>query len=263
MLDTFVIGIREGLEAALIVSILVAYLVKIERRDEIGRVFLGLALAIAIAVATGFGLSLIDSELSDTAEPVLSGIFSLLAAGFVTWMIFWMARQSRTMGAELHAKVDSAGTAIGLAGVAFFAVLREGVETALFIWARVRSSSDSNIWGALFGLAVAALLGFLVYKGAVKLHLGVFFKWTGAFLILVAAGVFTYGVHELQEVGILPFLTSAAYDVSGAIPDNSFWHVVLGSTVAFNTSPSVLEVICWVAFVAPISVLYIRQYRKH
>lgn len=262
MLDTFVIGLREGLEASLIVSILVTYLVKTNRKADVPKVFIGLGLAILVALGVGLGLSFIDSELSGATEVILSGIFSLVAAAFVTWMIFWMSKQARGMGRELHAKVDTAATLWSLTAVAFFAVLREGVETALFIWATARTSPLQGALGAVLGLVAAAALGYLIYRGSVKIRLSTFFKYTGAFLILVAAGIFAYGIHELQEIGILPFLTEHTYDVTSLVPEDSLLHVILSGTIAFNPAPTLLETIAWFAFVIPVATLYIRQNRK-
>jgi high-affinity iron transporter len=269
MLDTFVIGLREGLEAALIVSILVAYLVKLNRKNDVPTVFVGVTIAIVLSIAVALGLNFIEEEAGESLEKILSGAFSLLAAVFVTWMIFWMARQSRTMGSELRAKIDVSTSTLSLAAVAAFAVLREGIETAVFIWAAARTASSAtydpalSVTGAVLGLLFATVLGYLIYRGAVKLNLTTFFKWTGAFLILVAAGIAAYGVHELQEVGLLPFLTANTYDLSEWFPKYSIQEVLLSGTVAFRAAPSQLETLVWVAFVLPVSYLYAKQYSKN
>lgn len=265
MLANFFIGIREGLEAALIVSILVAYLVKLDRKKDVSKIFIGLAAAIGAAVLVGLILSFIDSEVSDHTEVILSGTFSLIAVGFITWMIFWMAAQSRSMSSSLRGKIDTALDAKpwSLAAVAFFAVMREGVETALFLWTASRSTgSDTNPdLGAGLGLIAAAALGVLIYRGALKLNLGVFFKWTGAFLILVTAGITAYGIGELQEINVLPFLTERSYDLTGLIPEGSLLDTALRGTIAFNSNPTWLQSIAWVAYFAVVGGLFANQYR--
>lgn len=265
MLANYLIGLREGLEAALIIGILFAYLAKIERKSENFKLVIGTTLAILASVGVGFSLTLIADEASETAEVLIAGISSILAVVFVTWMIFWMARQSRNLSKHLHSKVDAAVAATGwsLAGVAFFAVIREGVETAIFIWTASRSTGDDTYpaVGATLGLLTASVLGYLIYRGALKLHLGTFFKYTGAFLILVAAGIGAYGIHELQEIHLLPFLTQTSYDVSSVIVEGSFVDTLLRGTIAFRSAPSVLETLVWVSYVVIVGTLFARQYQ--
>ncbi|MFM6980565.1 MAG: FTR1 family protein, partial [Micrococcales bacterium] len=237
-------------------------------KNAISKIWIGVSVAIAISIAVALGLTAIEAEASDTVEATLSGVFSILAAVFVTWMIFWMAKQAKSMGQGLRERLDSASGALSLAGVAMFAVLREGIETSVFIWAAARTTTTAeynafaSVSGALAGLLVAALLGYLIYRGAIKLNLSTFFKWTGAFLILVAAGIAAYGVHELQEVGVLPFLTDTTYDLSQWFPKYSIQEVLLSGTVAFRAAPSYLETIVWVLFVVPVAYLYSKQYKS-
>jgi high-affinity iron transporter len=262
----FLIGLREGLEAALVVSILIAYLVKTERQHLVGRVWLGVGAAVLLSLGVGAGLTFGTRSLSEAQEEAIAGVLSILAVGLVTWMVFWMAGNARRLKGELHAKVDDAVGRGGwaLAVVAFLAVAREGLETALFLWSSVRAAGGgaTALGGALLGLATAVGLGWLVYRGALRLNLATFFTWTGAALIIVAAGVLRYGVHELQEVGFLPGGENVAFDVSAQIPSDSWYGVLLRGTVNFSPTTTWLEVAVWVAYVVPVMWMFLRRVRR-
>ncbi|MBB6626650.1 FTR1 family protein [Nocardioides sp. KIGAM211] len=274
MFANYLIGLREGLEAALVVSILVAYLVKSDRRHLLGRIWLGVAVAICVSLAFGAVLTFGPRGLTFTAQEAIGGFLSLIAVVFVTWMIFWMARAARAMGGELRGQIDKAaeGSRWSLALVALLAVGREGLETALFLWAatqagtREAAGAVTPTWepllGAFLGLGTAVVLGYLIYRGAISINLSRFFTWTGAFLIVVAAGVLSYGIHDLQEAGILPGLNRIAFDVSGTI-DPSTWYATLLKGV-FNFSPvtTVLEAVAWVAYAVPTMTLFILGVRR-
>ena len=261
MFANFLIGLREGLEAALIVAILVAYLVKLDQRSQIPRIWAGVGLAVGLSVLATVVLVLTGSSLAPQAEQIFAGTMSLIAVGLITWMIFWMAVHSRSLKGHLQGEVDKAleRSTWALGVVAFVAVAREGLETALFVWAAAQSSSTATapFIGALLGLAVAVALGFLLYRGAVKVDLGRLFKWTGIALVVVAAGVLMYAVHELQEAGVLPGEESVAFDVSGAVPKDSWYGSLLAALFNFRAVTSWLMLFAWFAYVIPTMAIFL------
>ena len=263
MFPTFLIGLREGLEASLVVGILVAYLVRSGHR--VRPLWVGVAAAAGISLGLGALLQFTSAELSPRAQEAFGGFASLVAVGFVTWMVFWMRRTARGLKDELHGRLDTA-LALGplaLAAVAFVAVAREGLETALFLWAAVQSADESTapVTGAVLGLLAAIALGYLLYRRAVHLDLKTFFTWTGAGLIVVAAGVLAYAVHELQEASLLPGLHTLAFDVREQIPPSSWYGTLLKGTISFSPRTSVLEAVAWVGYVVPVLVLFFRPAR--
>jgi high-affinity iron transporter len=262
VLANFLIGIREGLEAALVVGILIAYLKKISRIDVIKRIWLGVGFAVAISLALGAALTFGSAGLTTTAQETIAGILSILAAGFVTWMIFWMLRTAASLSRELRSEVDThlSTAGWGLVLVAFLAVGREGIETAVFIWAAVQASGSTALplLGAALGIAGAIVLGYLIYRGAIRINLSRFFTYTGAFLIVVSAGVLSYGIHDLQEGGILPGAGVLAFDVSAGVPIDSWYGVLLKGTFNFSPQTTWLQAIVWVAYVATILPLFVR-----
>ena len=267
MVANFLIGLREGLEASLVVSILIAYLVKTGRQQLLPRIWLGVGLAVAVSLGFGALLTFGPKGLTFTAQEAIGGSLSIVAVAFVTWMIFWMARTARAMSGELRSAIDRAAEAgrWSLAVVALLAVGREGLETAIFLWAATQAAAGTSgsttqpLVGAVLGLAVAVVLGYLVFRGAVKINLSRFFFWTGIFLIFVAAGVLSYGVHDLQEAGILPGLNTLAFDVSGAVPPTSWYGTLLKGVFNFSPATSVLEAVVWVAYVVPVLTVFVRQ----
>lgn len=262
MFANFLIGLREGLEAAIVVGILVAYLVRTDHRDRLVSLWAGVATAIAASLAFGAALTFTSHSLSFTAQEAFGGTMSIIAVGFVTWMIFWMRRQSRHLKGELQGKVDSAlrGGAITVAVMAFFAVGREGLETALFLWPALQAagSGASPAVGAVVGLLTATVIGWLLYRQSVTLNLAVFFTITGAALIVIAAGVVAYGIHDLQEADILPGLTSLAFDVSRQIPPSSWYGTLLKGIFNFSPETTWLQVVAYVSYLVPTIVLYFR-----
>ncbi|MBO1759559.1 high-affinity Fe2+/Pb2+ permease [Dermacoccus nishinomiyaensis] len=269
MFGNYLVGLREGLEASLVVVILVAYLVKSGRRHLLGRIWLGVAAAIAISLAFGAALTYGPRGLTFEAQEAIGGTLSIVAVGFVTWMIFWMARSARSLSGDLKSHVDRAADAsrASLVVVAMLAVGREGLETALFLWAATQAassgegSSSAPLIGAGLGLLTAVVIACLLYRGALSLNLSKFFTWTGGFLIFVAAGVLAYGVHDLQESGVLPGLNSLAFDVSAQIPPSSWIGTLLKGTFNFSPATTWFELAVWVAYIAIVLPMFIVRVR--
>ncbi len=269
-LGNYLIGLREGLEASLVVVILIAYLVKSGRRDLLPRIWMGIAAAVLVSLAFGALLTYGPRRLTFEAQEAIGGTLSIIAVGFVTWMVFWMARHARGLSGELRGKVDTAAEAGwgSLVFVAFLAVGREGLETALFLWAATQAATSSDgstvipLLGALLGILTAVAMGFAFYKGVLKINLSLFFKWTGAILIVVAGGVLAYGIHDLQEAGILPGLNNLAFDVSEQIPPTSWLGTLLKGTLNFSPATTWLEAIAWVAYVVPTMALFLYRMRN-
>ncbi len=262
MLSNFLIGLREGLEAALVVGILVAYLVKLGRRDSLVPVWIGIGAAIALSLGFGAILTFTSQNLSFKAQEAFGGFMSIIAVGFVTWMVFWMRRTARYMKTELHARLDTAlamGTG-ALVLTAFIAVGREGLETALFLWtnAQATGSTTQPLIGAVLGLATAVVLGYLIYRRAVAIDLAKFFTWTGAALIVVAAGVLAYGVHDLWEAGIIDFGTASAWDITSWYSATSWYGTLLKGIFNFSPNPTILEVVVWWAYFVPTMYFFAR-----
>ncbi len=266
MFANFLIGLREGLEAALIIAILVAYVVKVDQRQLLPRLWAGVIAAIALSFIAGAALTLTSTSFSGRAEPTFSGIMSLAAVGLITWMIFWMARNARAIKGHLHGEVDKAlaRSSWALAIVAFVAVAREGLETSLFIWAGISSSGQEvgPLIGALVGLIAAAVIGLLLYRGALRLDLARMFFWTGIALVVIAGGVLRYAIAELQEAAFLPGAGANAFDLSGAI--DSEGGIATAFRAIFNLTPTMtwLEVFGWLAYVVIVTVLFVRTVRK-
>jgi high-affinity iron transporter len=267
VLANFLIGLREGLEAALVVGILIAYVVKIGRTDVLKRIWLGVALAVTVSLALGAVLTFGAYGLSFEAQELIGGILSIVATAFVTWMIFWMLGAARGLSKELRSDVDShlAGAGWGLVLVAFLAVGREGIETALFIWAAVQASGSTTfpLIGAALGILVAIVLGYLIYRGVLSINLSRFFTYTGVFLIIVAGGVLAYGVHDLQESGVLPGLYNLAFDVSATVPPDSWYGTLLKGIFNFSPATTWLEALAWVLYVVPVLTIFIADVRRH
>lgn len=263
----YLIGLREGLEAALVVSILVAYLVKVERRDRLGAVAGGVGVASAVSIGFGALLTYTSTSLlhSEESRTGFAGIMSVVAVGFVTGMIFWMRRTARTMRSDLDTKLSSAldvGTA-AVAVTAFAAVTREGLETALFFWSAVQAagSTVSPVLGFALGITTAVTLAWLLYRRSVKLNLARFFTWTGAALIVVAAGVLAYAMHDLQEAGILGGVQNMAFDVTANIPETSWYGSLLKGFFNFDPHTTWLQLLTYVGYLIPVMVLFFRRQR--
>lgn len=266
MTANFLIGLREGLEAVLVVVLLLAYLNKTGRTRLVPRIFLGVAVAVAVSMGFGALLTFGPRGLTFEAQEAIGGSLSIVAVGFVTWMVFWMASASKHLAADLRGQVDRAaeGSAIGLVMVGALAVGREGLETAMFLWAATRATGETwqPLVGAALGILVAIGLGALLHRGVLKINLSRFFTWTGGALIIVAGGVLAYGVHDLQEAAILPGLHNLAFDVSHIIAPGGFLGTLLKGIFNFSPATTWLEAIVWVAYVVPVMTIFILRVRK-
>jgi high-affinity iron transporter len=265
---TYLIGLREGLEATLVVSILIAFLVKSDRRNRLPWVALGVTVAVALSV--GFGALLTYTRTTLLADyrdrELFEAITSVAAVCFVTWMIFWMRRAARSIAGQLREGLDRA-IAVGPVAVALFALLavvREGLETALLFFAAVQGAdSDTGpLLAILGGILTSIVIGVLLYASAVRINLTKFFTWTGVLLVLVAAGILKYGVHDFQEADVLPGLNTLAYDISGTLDPSTWYAALLAGMFNITPAPSVLEVVAWLAYAVPVLLLFLLPGRK-
>ena len=266
LVSNALIGLREGLEAALVVVILVAFLVRTDRRWALRHVWTGVAVAVSLSVALGALLTYGTRRLSFEAQELIGGTASIVAVAFVTAMVFWMRTAARTISGELKGRLDQAlsvgGWAVALVG--FLGVGREGLETALFFYASVQTAGAGTtqpLVGFVVGLVVAVALGVLIYRGVVRINLSVFFRWTGIALVVVAAGILSYGIHDLQEAAFLPGLDRLAFDVSGAVPPDSWYGVLLKGTVNFTPNTTWLQAVAWTLYTATVLTFFLRPQR--
>ncbi|MEU0510433.1 iron uptake transporter permease EfeU [Amycolatopsis sp. NPDC006125] len=264
LFSSLLIGLREGLEAALVVSILVAFLVKTGRRSALRWVWPGIAAAVLLSVGVGAILTFTTAQLSFEQQELLGGSLSIVAVGFVTAMIFWMRKASKSIAAELRGKMDEA-LAIGPLAVlllSFLAVGREGLETAVFFYAAVQTAQGGTtqpLIGFAVGIAIAVAIAYGLYRGAIRFDLGRFFTITGVLLVFVAAGVLGYGLHDLQEAGFLPGLHTLAFDASTAIPETSWYGALLKGVFNYSQQTTVLQAIAWIAYVVIVLPLFLRR----
>lgn len=263
LFSSALIGLREGLEAALVVSILIAFLVKTDRRGSLKWVWAGVAAALLLCVVIGTVIAYTIGELRFEQQEIVGGSLSIIAVGFVTWMIFWMRATARTISTELRGKLWAA-IELGPAAVvtmALLAVGREGLETMAFFYANVRTAergTQQPLIGFIVGITVAIVLGWLIYRGAIKFNLGKFFQITGVLLVFVAAGILAYGLHDLQEARVLPGLNTLAFDLSGPMPEDSWYGALLKGLLNYSAQTTVLQAIAWVAYVAVVLTLFLK-----
>ena len=262
MFANFLIGLREGLEAALVVGILSAYLTKIGRRDALTRVWLGTGAAIALSIGVAVAVFVTIGELPTAVQENLEGFAALFAIGVVTWMLFWMRRQGRALKGELEQSVQlalSRGSATALVGLAFVAVVREGLETAIFMLATATSSADGSVAvaiGALAGSAVAVAIGWAIFRAGVRINLRRFFTITGVILIFVAAGLVVFAIHAFTEGGLIA-VANPLFDLGGVLPDDGAVGSVLSSLFGYRSAPSALQVILYLAYLVPVVLLFL------
>lgn len=259
MLTTFVVGLREGLEAALIVGIVAAFLNRSGRRDAIRYVWLGVLLAVLVCTGIAIGLWMLSSELTQQAQENLETVIGLIAVGMVTYMILWMRRHARGMKQELEGAVSDAlakGSAAALVGMAVLAVLREGIETVVFLLALFRSTEVPQYagLGAALGILVSAGLGYAIYKGGVRLNLARFFRVTGIVLVFVAAGLLMSAAHTAHSAGWLNIGQQQALDLTWLVRPGTVVESLLTGVLGLQPKPTVIELVVWLAYLIPVGL---------
>lgn len=267
MLSSLLITLREGLEAALIVGIILAYLAKTNERRGFKPVWLGTGLAVLVSLIAGGVIYAVAGEFSGRAEEIFEGTAMLLAVGVLTWMIFWMRKQAVNIKGELQAQIQSAltaGSSFTLASIAFIAVVREGIETALFLFAATRTAESalSSTLGGILGLGIAVAIGYSIYKGSAKLNLKTFFNITGLALVVFAAGLAAHGIHEYNEAGFIPNIVEHVYDINSIVQEKETFGRFLTALFGYNGNPSLTEIIGYLAYLGLALFAYFRPARK-
>ncbi|AKK08593.1 high-affinity Fe2+/Pb2+ permease [Corynebacterium testudinoris] len=289
-LASFLIGLREGMEAALIVSILLAYVKRQDRNDARVSIWWGVGLAVVGSLILGAIFTFGRYGLSFEAQEIIGGTMSLVAVAMVTWMVFWMMRIGRRMKAELEEEAAEAlsSGARAIFWIAFVSVAREGIETTLMLWGW--AGNPVALLGALTGILVAVGLGYGLYRGAIRINMGSFFSWSGVFLIIIAAGILAYGIHDLQEAAVLPGPFSGApiapthprtgevltgfdaypfwgaaypfgwaFNVEHLIEPSGVLAAFLKGTIGFVPQMTWLEVTCWAAYLLAVFPAFLRR----
>ena len=261
MTAAFFITLREGLEAALIVGIIAAYLVKIDRRDALRGVWIGVGAAVALSILIGALVVATVGRLPLVVQETVEGLAAVIAVVVLTWMLFWMRRQGRAMKGELERGVDTAlaaGSVMTLAGLAFVSVSREGLETVLFLFAIGVSSGPAipTLIAAVAGLAVAVAIGYAIFAAGVRVDLRRFFTVTGLVLIFVSAGLVAFAIHEFGEAGWITN-TGKAWDLGAILPESSPLGAVLAGLFGYRSTPTPLEVFGYVAYLIPVLILFL------
>jgi high-affinity iron transporter len=253
-----VIGLREGLEASLIVGIVAAFLIQRDERRALRWMWAGVSLAVALCVVTAVALRLAGSSLPFKQREILEGVLALLAVGGVTYMVVWMRRHARELKRSLEAHAESAlvrGSVLALVGMAFFAVIREGLETAVFLLAAFESSQDpaATGLGATLGVVVAVLFGYGLYRGGVRINLARFFRITGFVLVIVAAGLLSAAAHSLAEAGVITALQQRAFDLTWLVDPGTIRASLITGMLGFHPIPTAAEVTLWILYAVPMS----------
>lgn len=260
LLGSGLIGLREGLEASIVVMILVAFLVKSGRRDALKWVWLGVGVAVAMTVGVFLAIQFGRNTITTLAAEAVAGVASLVAVLIVTTMVLWMKKAAAGISGQLRSEMGQALEAGSLAvlTLSFLAVGREGAETALLM---VGYAEDETLWplvGLILGVLVAVAITYGMYRGAVHLDLGRFFRVTGVFLILVAAGILSYGIGALQTVGWLPVLTGRAFDITGWMDWSAWYGQAVQGIFNISPTPSVLQFLCWIGYLAVVLVVFLK-----
>jgi high-affinity iron transporter len=252
MVPGFLLGLREGLEAALILGVTFGVLQRLRRSELAPSAWLGVAVAVVVSIAAAAVLFSVGAKLEGRAEQIFEGVTMLLAAGILTWMILWMGIQGRQVQLGLERQVEQAALrrqASAVFVVAFLAVMREGIETALFLSAAAfQDEQTAVVLGGLAGIAVACLLGWGLYRATIRLNLPRFFQVTGLLLILFASGLFSHAVHEFVEAGLLPALLDPVWNTEALLSESSFGGTMLRTLFGYNADPNLLEVLAYLGY---------------
>lgn len=253
MLASFLLSLREGLEAALIVGIVLAALRKMDRSGLASAVWQGVLAAVGFSLAAGLALTWIGAEFEGRGEQIFEGTTMFIAAVLLTWMIIWMRRQSTSLQASLESGVAKASAVQGSRAALFWltllAVGREGLELVLFLIAvRMASNASQTVLGAMQGLAVAIILGWMLFTSTKRMSLRRFFNLTNVLLVLFAAGLLARGVHELNEAGIVPAVVEHVWNINPLLNDQGPLGQLLTALFGYNGSPALTEIIAYVAY---------------
>ena len=266
----FLVGLREGVEAALLVAIVCAYLARTGNARHFPKIWLGMSAAVAASAVAGVSLYLAAGGLAEPWEQLFEAAVMLVAASVVTWMLFWMRRQATSVKGDLQRAVDrvlTEGTAWGLAVLAFTAVIREGLETAIFLVGQATAASGGTsgeagapavLVGALVGLGIAVALGYGFYRGSRALDIRTFFRWTGVLLIFIAAGLLSNAVHEFVEIGWITVGTGPAFDISAVLPHDEGIGLFLRAIFGYTATPEWVTAVTWATYVVVVLALYLR-----
>lgn len=261
MLVPFLIMFREGVEAALIVGIISSYLKQSGRGQWMPVVWIGILLAIALSLAVGAGLQFVRAEFPQKMQELFEAVIGLIAVCVLTSMVFWMRKAARSIKAELHHSIDAAlqssGSGLGLAAMAFLAVVREGLESVFFLLATFQQSGSALApLGALLGVLLAAAVGYGIYLGGLKLNLRVFFRWTGLFILVVAAGILANAIKALHEAGLWNQMQTVVFDLSDRLSLDSPLGSALGGIFGYIDAPTVSEVLAYVVYLVVALIAY-------
>ena len=266
MLVPFLIMLREGIEAALIVGIIAAYLKQIGQQSAMPKVWAGVLLAVLLCAVAGVGLELANAEFPQKVQEVFEAVVGLAAVGILTGMVFWMKQVARSIKATLHGSIDAAiaeGGGIALIGMAFFAVAREGLESVVFLIASFQQDVGIEApIGAALGLALAVVIGAAITYGGARINLGRFFRWTGIFVLFVAAGLLAGAVRSLHEAGLWNGLQTIAFDLSPVLPADGVLGTLLAGIFGYQEAPAIGEVLAYLIFLLPMLFLFIAPARQ-
>lgn len=261
MIASLLIMLREGLEAALLVGIILGYLKRIDAEDHSKWVWGGVGLGVIASLASAYLFQFVAGGFSGRTEEIFEGLIMLLAVGILTYMLIWMHNQSRELGQKMERKIQTAidqRKLYGLVTLAFFSVFREGIEVVLFMSASLqRTDAQSALIGALIGLALAMLIGYGLFRTSRRLSLHSFFRYTTLLLVFIAAGLFSYGIHELQEAGVVPILIEHLYDINGVLYDKGTIGGLLNAMFGYNGNPSLIETLSYLGYLGITLKLFI------